>query len=64
MHLNGSMDVSTSVLRECGMRTERRPAAPSPIVEDGGGAGGDQSPLSESGQLCLSTSVEPAVQGI
>ena len=45
--------MSTSVLRECGMCTDRRPAAPGPIVEEGGGAGGDQTSLSESGHVCV-----------
>ena len=58
MHLNGSMDVSMSELRECDIRTDRRSAAPGPIVEEEDA----QSPLSESGHLCISASVERTVQ--
>ena len=36
MHWNGSIDVSTTGLREGGMFTDRRPSAHGPIQEEGG----------------------------
>ena len=52
MHLNGSMDVSRSELRECDILTDRRSAEPGPIVE----VGDAQSPLRERGHFCTSAS--------
>ena len=56
MHWNGSIDMNTSGLREGGMFTDRRQPAHGPILEEGGGTGGDQTHLSQSGHVFASAS--------